>query len=189
LAEQQSKSNIDVPATPIGIPDDHEEHSKLMFDLMAVAFEAEITRISAFMMAREVSYRTFPKIGVPDPFHATSHHQDLAEKIEKLTKINTYHVGLMSYFLQKLAATKDGDGNLLDHALILYGSCMSNPNVHNHAPLPWFVAGGANGKMQGGRHLKYPDDTPAANLLRTILDKAGVEVDDLGDSKGILAEV
>jgi hypothetical protein len=132
LAEKQSQSNLNIPAAPIGIPDDHEEHSKLMLDLMALAFQAEITRVSAFMMCREVSYRTFPKIGVPDPFHATSHHQDNPEKIEKLTKINTYHVGLVAYLLEKLKATKDGDGSLLDHSLILFGSCMSNPNVHNH---------------------------------------------------------
>ncbi len=189
LAEKQSRSNLQVPAPPVGIPDDHEEHSKLMLDLMAIAFQAEITRISAFMMAREVSYRTFPKIGVPDPFHATSHHQDIPEKIEKLTKINTYHVGLVAYFLEKLKATPDGDGTLLDHSMVLYGSCMSNPNVHNHGPLPWLLAGGANGKMKGGRHVKYLDGTPAANVLMTILDKAGVHEDSIGDSTGILTEI
>ena len=126
------------------------------------------------MMAREVSYRTFPMIGVPDPFHATSHHQNDPDKLEKLTKINTYHVGLVAYFLEKLRATPDGDGNLLDHSLILYGSCMSNSNLHNHNPLPIFVAGGADGQMKGGRHIKYPNDTPTANLLLTILDKAGI---------------
>jgi hypothetical protein len=189
LAEKQSSSNVNVPATPIGIPDDHEVHSKLMFDLMAVAFQADITRVETFMMAREVSYRTFPQIGVPDPFHATSHHQDNPEKIEKLTKINTYHVYLIDYFLEKLKATKDGDGTLLDHSLVLFGSCMSNPNVHNHAPLPILVAGGSNGKLKGGRHIKCPADTPMANLLLTILDKAGIHQDDIGDSTGILSEV
>ena len=139
----------DVPATPIGIPDDHVVHSKLMFDLMALAFQADITRISTFMMAREVSYRTFPQIGVPDPFHATSHHQDNPEKLEKLTKINTYHVSLIAYFLDKLKAIPDGDGTLLDHSLILFGSSMSNSNVHNHSPLPVFVAGGACGQHEG----------------------------------------
>lgn len=189
LAEKQTHSNLEVPATPVGIPDDHEEHSKLMMDLMALAFEAEITRISTFMMAREVSYRTFPQIGVPDPFHATSHHQDIPEKIEKLTKINTYHVGLVTYLLEKLKARKDGDGTLLDHSLILFGSCMSNPNVHNHSPLPVFVAGGAGGRMKGGRHVKYPENTPMANLLMTILNKAGVHEDVIGDSSGLLSEV
>jgi hypothetical protein len=189
LAEKQSSANLNVPAAPIGIPDDHEEHSKLMLDLMALAFQAEITRVSAFMMAREVSYRTFPKIGVPDPFHSTSHHQDNPEKIEKLTKINTYHVGLVAYFLEKLKATPDGDGTLLDHSMILYGSCMSNPNVHNHSPLPILVAGGAAGQMKGGRHLKYPADTPMANLLVTMLHKAGVPQESMGDSTSDLVEL
>jgi len=156
-----------------GIPIDHEEHSKLMMDLIALAFEAEITRVSSFMMARELSCRTFPKIGVPDPFHAASHHQDIPEKIEKLTKINAYHVSLVAYLLEKLKSRQDGDGTLLDHSLILYGSSMSNPNLHDHAPLPVFLAGGANGQLKGGRHVKYPSDTPMANLLTTILDYAG----------------
>ncbi len=190
LAEkQQANSNLAVPATPVGIPDDHEEHSKLMMDLIALAYQADITRVCAFMMAREVSYRTFPKIGVPDPFHSTSHHQDNPEKLEALTKINTYHVGLVAYLLERLKATKDGDGTLLDHSLILYGSAMSNSNVHNHTPLPIFVAGGANGKMKGGRHLKYPEDTPAANLLWTMLDKAGIHPDTVGDATGKLTEL
>jgi hypothetical protein len=189
LAEKQHGSNLAVPATPVGIPDDHEEHSKLMMDLMALAFEAEITRVSSFMMAREVSYRTFPKIGVPEPFHSTSHHQDKAETLEKLTKINTYHVSLVAYLLERLKSKSDGAGNLLDHSLILYGSCMSNPNVHNHGPLPILVAGGAAGKMKGGRHVKYPDNTPAANLLLTILHKAGIHNELIGDSTGVLSEV
>jgi hypothetical protein len=189
LAEKQSSSNPNIPAAPIGIPDDHEVHSKLMFDLMAVAFQADITRVESFMMAREVSYRTFPQIGVPDPFHATSHHQDNPVKIEKLTKINTYHVYLIDYFLEKLKSIKDGDGTLLDHSLLLFGSSMSNPNVHNHSPLPILIAGGANGRLKGGRHIKYPTDTPMANLLLTILDKAGIHDDSLGDSTGIMHEV
>ncbi|HJT87061.1 MAG TPA: DUF1552 domain-containing protein, partial [Bryobacteraceae bacterium] len=189
LAEKQSASNVKLPAAPVGIPDDHEVHSKLMMDLIALAFQADITRVCAFMMCREVSYRTFPQIGVPDPFHATSHHQDLPEKLEKLTKINTYHVGLVAYLLEKLKATRDGDGTLLDHSLILYGSSMSNSNVHNHAPLPVFVAGGGCGAMKGGRHVKCPEDTPMANLLMTVLQKAGVHEDKVGDSTGLISEV
>jgi len=189
LAEKQHGSNLDLPATPVGIPDDHEEHSKLMMDLIALAFEAEITRVSTFMMAREVSYRTFPKIGVPDPFHSTSHHQDKPETLEKLTKINTYHVGLVAYLLEKLRSKRDGTGTLLDNTLILYGSCMSNPNVHNHSPLPIFLAGGAAGKMKGGKHIRYPEGTPMANLLLTILEKAGIHKDSVGDSTGLLSEV
>jgi len=137
-------------------------------------------------MAREVSYRTFPQIGVPDPFHATSHHQDNPEKLEKLTKINTYHVGLIAYFLDKLRSKQDGDGTLLDHSLILYGSSMSNSNVHNHSPLPVFVAGGACGKVKGGRHIKCQEETPMANLLATTLVRAGLHEDHVGDSNGLI---
>jgi Protein of unknown function (DUF1552) len=190
LAEKQnSQSTLTVPTSPTGIPDNHEEHSKLMFDLMTIAFQANITRVSTFMMAREVSYRTFPMLGISEGFHPASHHQNNPERLENLTKINTYHVSLISYFLGKLKATPDGDGNLLDHSLILYGSGMSNSNVHNHAPLPVLVAGGAAGRMKGGRHLKYPEGTPMANLLQTVLDKAGVPVDRVGDSTGILTEL
>jgi uncharacterized protein DUF1552 len=190
LAEKQnSNSALAVPASPSGIPDDHQEHTKLMFDLMALAFQADITRVSTFMMAREVSYRTFPMLGLTEAFHPASHHQNNPARLENLTRINTYHVSLMSYFLQRLKATPDGDGNLLDHSLILYGSGMSNSNIHNHAPLPVFLAGGAAGRLKGGRHLKYPDNTPMSNLLLTILEKAGVHRDRVGDSTGPLSEV
>jgi len=190
LAEKQnSTSGINVPATPTGIPDDHETHTKLMFDLMTLAFQADITRISTFMMAREVSYRTFPMLGISEAFHPASHHQNNAARLENLTKINTYHVGLFAYMLEKLSKTPDGDGTLLDHTLMLYGSGMSNSNIHNHSPLPILVAGGAAGKLRGGRHLKYPDETPMANLLLSILHKAGVEQESIGDSAGPLAEV
>ena len=189
LAEAKNSQSVKVPTTPIGVPDDHVEHSKMMFDLMALAFQADITRVSSFMMAREVSYRTFPQIGVPDPFHATSHHQDNPDKLEKLTKINTYHVSLIAYFLDKLKAIPDGDGTLLDHSLVLFGSSMSNSNMHNHSPLPVFVAGGACGRMKGGRHIKYPEETPMANLLATTLVKAGLNEDHIGDSTGVLTEV
>ncbi|HTW64369.1 MAG TPA: DUF1552 domain-containing protein [Bryobacteraceae bacterium] len=190
LAEKQNaNSTLAVPASPTGIPDDNQEHTKLMFDLMTLAFQADITRVSTFMMKREVSYRTFPMLGISEGFHPASHHQNNPARLENLTKINTYHVGLMAYFLGKLKATPDGDGSLLDHSLILYGSGMSNSNVHNHAPLPVFVAGGAAGRLKGGRHLKYPDRTPMANLLLTILDKAGVQQDHVGDSTGMLTEL
>jgi len=190
LAEKQnSNSGLSVPDSPSGIPDDHEAHSKLMFDLMALAFQTEITRISTFMMAREVSYRTFPMLGISEGFHPASHHQNNPARLENLTKINTYHVSLVAHFLEKLRSTPDGDGNLLDHSLILYGSGMSNSNVHNHSPLPVLVAGGAAGKMKGGRHLKYPENTPMANLLLTILNKAGIQQESVGDSTGLLTEV
>ncbi|HEY4364030.1 MAG TPA: DUF1552 domain-containing protein [Bryobacteraceae bacterium] len=190
LAEKESAlSGINVPETPAGVPDDHEVHTKLMFDLMAIAFQADITRISTFMMAREVSYRTFPKLGISEAFHPASHHQNNAARLENLTKIQTYHVSLFAYMLDKLASIKDGQGTLLDHTLMLYGSGMSNSNIHNHSPLPIVLAGGAAGKMQGNRHLKYPEETPMSNLLLTILHKAGVEQQSVGDSTGPLTEV
>jgi len=187
--KQNSNADLSVPASPSGIPDDHQAHSKLMLDLMAISFQADITRISTFMMAREVSYRTFPMLGISEGFHPASHHQNNAERLENLTKINTYHVSLIAHLLDRLKSTPDGDGSLLDHSLILFGSGMSNSNVHNHSPLPVLVAGGAAGKLKGGRHVKYPENTPMANLLLTILQKAGIEQESVGDSTGPLLEV
>jgi len=189
LSEKRTSENLEVPLTPRGIPDDFVDHTKLMFDLMTIAFQADITRISTFMMAREVSYRTFPMLGISEAFHPASHHQNSPERLAQLTKIQTFHVSLWSYLLEKLRATPDGDGNLLDHSLILYGGAMSNSNVHNHSPLPIVVAGGAAGGMKGGRHLTYPENTPMANLLMTILEKAGIPQDGVGDSTGDLSEV
>ena len=190
LAEKQAANpQLDVPPTPSGIPDDHEEHTKLMFELMAIAYQADITRISTFMMAREVSYRTFPQIGISEAFHPASHHQNNPQRLEQLTKINTYNVKVFSHLLDRLQATPDGDGTLLDHSLILYGSAMSNSNIHNHGPLPILVAGGAAGRLKGGRHLVYPENTPMSNLLLTILDKAGVPQDRVGDSTGLLTDL
>src|SRR6185436_2386070 len=145
LAERQAANpNLEVPTTPAGIPDDHEAHTKLMFDLTAIAFQADITRISTFMMAREVSYRTFPQLGIAEAFHPASHHQNNPDRLAQLAKINTFHVSLVSHFLDRLKATPDGDGTLLDHSLVLSGSAMSNSNVHNHGPLPILVAGGTS---------------------------------------------
>jgi len=187
--KQNSNTNLDVPKTPAGIPDDYIEHTKLMFDLMAIAFQADITRISTFMMAREVSYRTFPKLGISEIFHPASHHQNVPGRLEALTRINAHHVQLFSHVLERLKATPDGDGNLLDHTLLLYGSAMSNSNVHNHGPLPVLVAGGAAGRLKGGRHIKYPENTPMSNLLMSIMDKAGIPQASVGDSTGMLSEV
>jgi hypothetical protein len=189
LSEKRTGEHLEVPVTPRGIPDDFVEHTKLMFDLMTIAFQADITRISTFMMAREVSYRTFPMLGISEAFHPASHHQNDAGRLAQLTRIQTFHVSLWSYLLERLRATPDGDGTLLDHSLLLYGGAMSNSNVHNHSPLPIVVAGGAAGRMKGGRHLKYPENTPMANLLATILEKAGIPQDSVGDSSGALSEV
>jgi len=187
--KQNSNSTLAVPASPSGIPDDYIEHTKLMFDLMAIAFQADITRVSTFMMAREVSYRTFPKLGISEAFHPASHHQNSQQRLEQLAKINAFHVSLVSYFLDRLKNTPDGDGTLLDHSLVLYGSAMSNSNVHNHSPLPVLIAGGSAGKLKGGRHLMYPEGTPMSNLLLTILNKTGVQQESVGDSTGLLSDV
>ena len=190
ISERQAENpNLAVPSSPTGIPDDFEEHTKLMFDLMAIAFQADITRVSTFMMAREVSYRTFPKLGISEAFHPASHHQNSQQRLEQLAKINAFHVSLVSYFLDRLKNTPDGDGTLLDHSLVLYGSAMSNSNVHNHSPLPVLIAGGSAGKLKGGRHLMYPEGTPMSNLLLTILNKTGVQQESVGDSTGLLSDV
>lgn len=189
LAEKQGQTSGEVLESPVGIPDAHDVHTKLMFDLMTIAFQTDLTRIATFMMAREVSYRTFPMLGIAEGFHPASHHQNNADRLENLTKINTYHVSLAAHFLEKLKATQDGDGTLLDHSLVLYGSGMSNSNIHNHSPLPVFVAGGAAGRLKGGRHLMYPENTPMSNLLLSILQKSGVTVDSVGDSTGPLREL
>ncbi len=186
MAEKRASMNIEVPETPIGVPDSFDEHAKLMYELQVLAFQAEITRVSTFMVARDLSQRTFPQIGVPEPHHSVSHHGNNPAMIAKLEKINVYHATLFAYFLERLRATPDGDGNLLDHSMIMYGSSMSNPNEHNHFPLPLLVAGGASGKLQGGRHLKFPERTPMSNLLVSLLEKAGIEKGSLGDSTGML---
>jgi hypothetical protein len=186
MAEKRASLNVQVPETPIGVPDSFDEHAKLMYELQVLAFQAEITRVSTFMVARDLSQRTFPQIGVPEPHHSVSHHGNNPAMIAKLEKINIYHATLFAYFLERLRATPDGDGNLLDHSMILYGSSMSNPNEHNHFPLPLLVAGGASGKLEGGRHLKFPERTPMSNLLVSLLEKVGIEKGSLGDSTGML---
>jgi hypothetical protein len=186
---EQAKADLKLPDAPAGIPFSYEEHVRMMYDLAVLAWQANVTRVFTYMVAREVSNRTYPQIGVPDGHHATSHHQNKPEKIEKLVKIQTYHLGLFAAFLKKLENTPDGDGNLLDNAVILFGSNMSNSNLHNHFPLPNLVAGAGVGRLQGGRHLRYPDHTPQANLLLTLLDKAGVPEEHLGDSTGKMAEL
>ena len=189
-AEQsQGDEDLTLPARPAGVPFDYEEHIKLMYDLMALAYQADVTRVMTFMISREVSNRTYPQVGVTDGHHAISHHQNRAEKMEKNVKIQTYNLSQFGYFLDKLRNTPDGDGSLLDHAVLLYGSNMSNSNAHDHFPLPNVIVGGANGRMKGGRHLKYEDHTPMANLLVTMLDRVGVHEEKLGDSTGMLSDL
>jgi hypothetical protein len=186
---EETNPDVTLPAAPAGIPHSYEDHVKLMYDLLVLGFQANITRVTTFMVAREISNRTYPQVGVPDGHHAISHHQNRADKMEKNVKIQTYHIGLFSEFLEKMRATRDGDGSLLDHSVVLYGSNMSNSNAHNHFPLPNLVIGGASGRLKGNRHLRYPDHTPMTNLLLSVLDKAGVELDTLGDSTGNMAEL
>ena len=188
-AGAEQATDLSLPEAPAGIPFSYEQHVKLMYDLLALAYQANVTRVFTFMVAREVSNRTYPQIGVPDGHHATSHHQNKPEKIEKLVKIQSYHLGMFADFLKKLESTPDGDGSLLDHSVILYGSNMSNSNLHNHFPLPNLVLGGGAGRIKSGRHLRYPDHTPMSNLLLTLLDKSGVPLDNLGDSTGKMAEL
>jgi Protein of unknown function (DUF1552) len=187
VAEKEQRLDLQLPPAPVGIPFSFEEHIKLMYDLMALAYQANVTRVATFMVAREESNKIYPQIGVHEGHHATSHHQNRPEKIEKLVKIQQYHIGLLGRFLEKLQSAPDGDGSLLDHSLILFGSNMSNSNAHNHFPLPNLVVGGASGQNQGGRHLKYPDHTPMTNLLLSMLDKVGIPMETLGDSTGALA--
>jgi hypothetical protein len=184
--EEQAANDIALPDLPAGVPDLYDDHVKLMYDLQLLAFQADITRVSTFMLSREASQRTYNHIGVADPHHSISHHGNNVEKMERLAKINTYHASLFAYFLDKLRSTADGDGNLLDHSLLLYGGCISDPNLHSHSPLPVVLAGGAAGQLKGGRHVTYAPETPLANLLVTILNKVDVAADRIGDSTGAL---
>jgi len=185
-AEKQNSESTGygAPDAPVGIPDSFADHANLLFDLWAIAFQGNITRVVSFMLARELSTRTYPQIGVPDGHHPVSHHQNDLQRMEMQAKINTYHMEMFAGFLTKLKNTPDGDGNMLDHSMILYGSGMSNSNVHAHDQLPILIAGGAAGKLKGDRHIKVKNDTPLSNLLVSLLDKAGVRTDHLGDSSG-----
>ena len=185
----QGDEDLQLPARPAGVPFDYEEHIKLMYDLMTLAYQADVTRVVSFMVSREVTARTYPQVGVNEGHHSVSHHANRAEKIEQNIRIQTYNVGAFAYFLDRLRSTPDGDGSLLDHSLLLYGSNMSNSNAHDHFPLPNVVIGGANGRMRGGRHLRYPDRTPMTNLLLSMLGKTGVDVERLGDSTAPLTDL
>ncbi len=174
---------------PTGVPAAYADHARLMFELQILAFQGDITRVTTFQLARETSNRTYPEIGVSDPHHPLSHHGNDPEKIARIAKINQFHVSLFAEFLEKMKATPDSDGSLLDNSLFLYGSGMGNPNVHDHSNLPILVAGGAAGGMKGGRHIRYDQPTPLANLHLTLLDKAGVNLESFGDSNGKLEDL
>ena len=187
--KSEGMGGVELPDAPVGIPAAFEEHLKLQFDMIALAYQANLTRVATFMMAREVSMRTYNNLSISDAFHPLSHHQENPAKIEKLVKVQNFHTKVFTGFLDRLAATKDGDGSLLDHSIILFGSNMSNSDKHNNDPLPAAIFGHAGGKIKGGQHLKYPQNTPHANLLLTLLNRAGVPVQKVGDSTGTFAEV
>ena len=163
---------------------DFEEHIKLMFDLQVLAWQADITRVSTLLMAKELSGAVYAKSTIRDAFHTLSHHSNLKENMEKFAVLNRYHVTILTYLLNKLKSTPDGNGNLLDHSMVLYGSAMSDGNQHNHGPLPIVLAGGASGKLKGGRHIRNPKDTTMSNLLVAMLNKLDVPTEKFGDSTG-----
>jgi hypothetical protein len=172
----------ELPDAPAGVPDAYDEHVKMMFDLQALAFASDITRAFAFKLSRDVSNRVYPETGVTTGFHIASHHNEREDRITDFAKINRYHVGLLPYFLAKLKATPDGEGTLLDNSILLYGSPMGNPNVHNHKRCPLFLLGHGGAAIAGNRHLKAADGTPMANVMLTVLQTLGVETESFGDS-------
>ena len=177
----------EMPEAPAGVPDSFEEHVKLMFDLQLLAFESDLTRVFSFKMGRDSSARVYPESGVDRPFHPASHHGGREEAIEEFALINRYHVSMIPYFLDKLKNTMDGEASLLDKSMIIYGSPMGDPNLHNHKRCPLFVVGGANGKLEGNSHIKAPDGTPMANVMLDLMHKLGLEdMDSFGDSTGSL---
>lgn len=174
---------------PVGVPASYGDHAKLMFDLQVLAMQADITRVISFQLAREASTRVYPEAGVTDPHHPLTHHSGDPEKMARVAKINAYHMSLFSYFLGKLKSTREGSGTLLDNSLLLCGSGMGNPDVHDHVNLPIVVAGGAAGNVKGGNHIRYKQPTPLANLHLTLLDKVGVHLDAFADSEGKISEL
>ena len=185
MAEAQSDRELPEVVQPAGIPATYGEHAKLMSDLLLLAYQTDLTRVGTCMMAREISGRTYPEIGVPDSHHPTSHHRDDPTLYEKIAKINEYHLSLFADFLEKARATPDGDGNLLDNMMVLYGAGMSDSNRHDNKGLPLVLVGGGGGKLHAGGHLRY-EDTSISNLHLTVLDKMGVRVDKMSDATGRL---
>ena len=185
---QHDETVLELPDRPIGVPESYDEHARLMFDLLALAFTADITRVFVFTLGKEQTNRAYPEIGVNAAHHAVSHHQHDPLKFEQGAKVNQYHIGLTAHFLDRLKSTPDGDGNLLDHSLVLHGGGISDANEHSHIDLPLVLAGGAGG-LRGGRVLRHSKDTPMNNLLVSMLDKAGLSAENFGDSTGRLKEL
>jgi hypothetical protein len=185
IAEEQSDKEYPVLERPDGaIPPTFEEHCKLMMDLQVIAYQTDMTRVTTFMISKELSNRTYPEIGVPDAHHQLSHHQNRPASLDKLVKVSQLHMRMVAYFLQKMRDTPDGEGSLLDHSAIMYGSGMGNSNLHDPRDLPVFVVGGGTGELKGNQHLRYPSGTRLTNLYLTLLNKVGVEAESIGDSNG-----
>ena len=190
LSQQQSDSAA-LPDLnrPTAVPEEWEDHVKLMIDLQTLALQADLTRVVSFQLAREASTRTYPQIGVPEPHHPVSHHGNSPEMLEKLAKINTYHVSLFAYLLESLDSVDEGNGTLLDHSTYLMGSGMGNPDVHDHSNLPIVVASGSTSKIFGGRHISFEEQTPLANLHLSLLDSMGVHLENFADNSGRVSEI
>jgi hypothetical protein len=188
-AEEQSTREIPDVDRPAGVPDGFQPHVELLYDLQLLAYQSDLTRVITFMYGREQTGRPYPQIGIPEPHHPLTHHQNDAGKMAKCTIIQTYHIRLFVSYLEKLQETPEGDGNLLDNLLLLYGGGISNSDRHTHGPLPTLLLGGGAGTLAGGRHVVYPEDTPLTNLQLTLLHKLGVPAERLGDSTGIFTEL
>jgi hypothetical protein len=186
-AAKQASTDVTLPDAPTGIPKDVEDHIKLMLDLQVLAWQADITRVTTLLLAKELSNAVYAKSGVRDAFHILSHHSNIRENQDRFAVLNRYHIGLLTYLLGKLQATPDGDGTLLDHSMILYGSAMGDGNQHNHYPLPIILAGGASGALKGGRHIRNTPETTMSNLLVAMLDKLGIPTEKFGDSTGTVS--
>ena len=189
MAAQQDMSRLEIPDAPVGTPNDLTEHFRLMFDLMALAFQADITRVITLSMDREASMRTYTNLGIAEGFHPLSHHGNNAQKMERLVQIQRYHSEVFGKFIDRLSKAKEAEGTVLDHSTILFGSNMSNSDRHNNDPLPAAIFGHANGRIKGGQHVKYPQDSRFADLLVTLFDRNNIPVEKIGDSGGMLSEI
>jgi len=185
-AEKQATATVRVPDAPVGVPDSFEEHVGLMFELLALAYQADVTRVFSFMMARDASQRVYPEIGITEPHHSMSHHGSDPEKVRNLVKLNTWHMTLFAKFIERLRTTPDGDGSLLDHSLIVWGSGMSESNNHLRLDVPTLLVGGAAGSIKGNRHIRAAAETPLANFMLGVAQKFDVNIDKFGLSTGAL---
>jgi hypothetical protein len=189
LSAEKDTGDLTIPEAPIGVPNDIDVHFKMMFDLMALAFQADLTRVITFSMDREASMRTYNNLSINEAFHPLSHHSNDPAKQDRLAVIQNYHTKVFARFIDRMAKTQDGDGTLLDHSMVLYGSNMSDSNRHNHDPLPVAILGHAHGNIKGGQHLHYPQDSRSADLMLTLLQRTQIPIESFGDSGGVLSEV